>query len=386
MTREEMRVATVAELEARRAAIATEIDADGADLNALDTEVRGINEELEARRQNAASKAQIRSMVAGKAGGEPVVKKVAAMTEEEIRSSHEYAVAYANDIKNGNDKESRALLTNLVSGGQVPVPTIVEERIRTAWEREEILSRVGRSNVPGILRIGFELSATDAAIHVEGAAAPTEETLTIGVVTLTPQSVKKWITISDEAMDLSGEEFLEYIFDEITHKIFEKAAATLIALIAGLPATATATSVSANKVTMAPELATVATAIGAISGEASDIVVIMNRATWAVFKAVQYAGGYNVDPFEGRPVLFTNALKAYDAASTGEVYAIVGDLANGARANFPNGDDIEMKFDELSLAEKDLVKVVGRMYVGLGAVADKHFALVAKPAAEEPEG
>lgn len=381
MTREEMRAATVAELEARRAAIATEIDADGADLNALDTEVRGINEELEARRQNAASKAQIRSMVAGKAGAEPVVKKASALTVEEIRSSHDYAVAYANDIKNGTN-EARALLTNLVTGGQVPVPTIVESRIRTAWEREEILSRVGRSNVPGILRIGFELSATDAAIHVEGAAAPTEETLTLGVVTITPQSIKKWITISDEAMDMGGEEFLDYIFDEITHKIFEKAAATLIAILAALPAAATATSISANKVTMAPELATVATAIGNLSGDASDLVIIMNRATWSAFKTVQYAGNYAVDPFEGRTVLFTNALKAYDAAATGEVYAIVGDLANGARANFPNGNEIELKFDDLSLAEKDLVKVVGRMYVGLAAVADKHFALIAKPEAE----
>ena len=34
-------------------------------------------------------------------------------------------------------------------------------------------------------------------------------------------------------------------------------------------------------------------------------------------------------------------------------YAIVGDLGLGAQANFPNGDDIEIKFDDKTLMEKD---------------------------------
>ena len=55
------------------------------------------------------------------------------------------------------------------------------------------------------------------------------------------------------------------------------------------------------------------------------------------------------------------------------VEAIVGDLGNGALANFPGGEDIEFKFDELSLAEKDLVKIVGREYVGLGLVGPDQF-------------
>jgi hypothetical protein len=38
-----------------------------------------------------------------------------------------------------------------------------------------------------------------------------------------------------------------------------------------------------------------------------------------------------------------------------------------------------MTVDELSLAEKDLVKIVGRQYVGMGVVAPKAFVKIAKP-------
>jgi hypothetical protein len=55
---------------------------------------------------------------------------------------------------------------------------------------------------------------------------------------------------------------------------------------------------------------------------------------------------------------------------------IVGDFAAGAQANFPNGDEINIKRDDLSLAEKDLVKLVGREYVGLGVVGDHCFCKV----------
>ena len=77
-------------------------------------------------------------------------------------------------------------------------------------------------------------------------------------------------------------------------------------------------------------------------------------------------------------------MKSYDAAADGEVYAIVGDLTTGFRANFPNGEEIRIKMDDLSLAEADLVKFVGRKYVALEAVAPGRFTLIAKPTTSEP--
>ena len=305
--------------------------------------------------------------------------------EKEFRNSPEYIAAYAKAIK-GDDTDLRSLLTeNAPTGGQVPIPTFAEERIRTAWETDEILNRVGKTYVKGNLKIGFEISGSDAVIHVEGTDAPDEEVLTLGVVELIPQSIKKWITISDEVLDMKDEEFIDYIYDELGHKIAKAAADIVVAKIKALPQTSSATTPAAAKITEAPSATTMVNAIANLSDEATNNVAIMNKLTWAAFKSITTGDGYPLaDPFAGLVVLFNNSLKSYDTAAEGEVYAIVGDLATGFRANFPNGEEIRIKMDDLSLAESDLVKFVGRKYVALEAVAPGRFTLIAKPTTPEP--
>ena len=370
---------TIDQLLERRAAIATEIDAPDADLDALEAEVRGINEELENRKNAEKKRAGLRTSVAageGEVTGKIINEERKTMDINEIRSSKEYVNAFANYIKTGKDDECRALLTTMASG-QVPVPQIIEDRIRTAWQRNGLMELVRKTYVPGILKVGFELSADPAYVHTEGSAASTEEVLTFGVVTMTPASIKKWITISDEALDMGGEEFLFYIYDELTYQIAKKAQSELLAKITALTASASSSAVAVGVVTGTPSVGVVAEALGTLSDEAANPVVVMNKATWAQFKAAQYAASYSVDPFEGLDVHFDNSLPAYTSAgTTGSAWMIVGDFGNGAQANFPNGDDITIKFDNLSLAEKDLVKLVGREYVGLGIVADHAFCKV----------
>ena len=106
----------------------------------------------------------------------------------------------------------------------------------------------------------------------------------------------------------------------------------------------------------------------------------MNKATWGAFKSAQYAASYPVDPFEGLTVAFNNSLPAITAATTGVTYAIVGDFGQGALANFPEGEDIIFKFDDLTLAAQDLVKITGRQYVALGVVAPNAFVQLKKEA------
>ena len=307
------------------------------------------------------------------------------MDLKEIRSSESYIDAYAEYLKSNDDKECRSLLT-VNASGVVPVPTLVEDIVRTAWEREGIMSRVKKTYMKGNLQVGFEISADGAVIHTEGAAAPTEEKLVLGIVSLVPASIKKWITISDEALDLKGEAFLRYIYDELTYQIAKKAADTLIEKIVACGTVSTntpATNVAVAAIsTNTISLGLVAQAIAELSDEAADPVIIMNKATWASFKAVQASGNYGYDPFEGLDVVFNNSLPAFSAATTGETFAIVGDLAVGAQANFPAGDEITIKFDDLSLAEKDLVKIVGREYVGMGVVAPKAFTKITKEGSE----
>lgn len=372
---------TIEELEARKLAIASEMDAEGADLDALTDEVRRINAEMETRKAAEAKKAEIRKAVA--AGKGQVIEsapKTERKSNEEIRSSEAYINAFANYIKTGNDKECRSLLTENVSG-QLPVPTFLDNIIRTAWEKDDILSRVRRTDIRGNLRVPFELSASDAYVHTEGTTAVTEESLTFGVVTMTPANIKKWIKISDEAVAMGGETFLRYIYDELTYKIIKKLASLVIADVTGSPTSSDADEVGVPQVTLAPSVTTIPTAVANLSDEASDVVVIMNRLTEVEFISAYAAGNFAVDPFAGLRKVYTSALPAYSAAVAGSgIYAIVGDL-RGCQVNFPEGDDVIIKWDDLSLAESDLVKVVGRIYAAHDVTGPGMLVNIVKPSA-----
>ena len=330
----------------------------------------------------AEEKRAMENVIANKETKEIEKREVKRM-DIEIRNTPEYINAYAEYIKSGDNTELRALTTTndtTPSGtGTVPIPDMVYDIVKTAWQREGIMSRVRKSYLKGNLKVGFEISGSDAAIHAEGAAAVSEETLVLGTVTLTPQSIKKWISISDEVMDLRGEAFLNYIYDELAYRIAKKAADTLIAKIEACGTVSTATCVGVPKLTATTaSLGDIAQAMALLSDEAANPVIMMNKATWGTYKALAAQGNYGYDPFEGLDVVFNNTIKSYSAATTGKTYAIVGDLDQGALANFPNGDGIDFKFDELTDMTKDLVRVLGREYVGLGIVAPNAFVKITK--------
>lgn len=374
-----------AEIVARREAITTELETAEADvLDALETEADALNEEERALFDretaiNEAAEARAKEVAEVLATGNEIKKfeERKSMTNAEVRKSMEYANAWASYIKTGDDSECRALLTENVSG-TVPVAEYAEDRVRTAWNREGIMSRVRKSYLKGNLKIGWEKSADGAYVHTEASnTAVTEESLVLGVTNLVPQSIKKWISISDEVKDMKGTEFLDYIYDELTYQIAKRAADTLVAAICACTAGGSdnhpqQASITATTVTVG----LVAKALANISDEAANPVVIMNKATWGEFKAAQAANGYGYDPFEGLPVVFNNSLAAFSAATTGVCYAIVGDLGAGAQANFPNGDEIDIKIDEISKMEYDLVRILGREFVGLGVVAPNAFCLI----------
>ena len=379
----ELKEMTIEELLERKAQIAIDAEAPEADLNALTDEVRAINEEIEARKQAEAQRVEIREAVALGAGVvtetvEPEVREEK-KTMEEIRNSKEYIEAYAKYIRTEDPAECRALLTENASGS-LPVPELVYDIVKTAWEREGIISRVRKAYAKGNLKVGFEISSSEAAIHTEGVAVD-EESLVIGTVNLVPSAIKKWISISDEAIDIAagGENFLRYIYDELTYRIAKKAADTLVAKIIACGTVSTTTCPGVPVITEASiSIGTVAKAMANLSDEAANPVIMMNKLTWGALKAAQAAASYGYDPFEGLPVVFNNTIKAYSAASTGDTYMIVGDLAQGALANFPAGEEITFKFDEMTLATQDLVRVIGREYVALGVVAPDAFVKVNK--------
>ena len=378
----EKRLAEIAE---RRSGMGDVVETENADLDALEAEAEELNAEeaeLNERKSAILTAAETRQkelddvMNHGKEVRE-FNSEVKTMTNAEVRKSHEYNVAYAEYIKTGNDAECRALLTENVSG-TVPVAEYAEDRVRTAWNREGIMSRVRKSYLKGNLKIGWEKSADAAYVHTEAAnQAVTEESLVLGVTTLVPQSIKKWISISDEVKDMKGEEFLDYIYDELTYRIAKKAADVLVAAIVACTTGGSDNHPGQNSITAtAVTVGLTAKALAQISDEASNPVVIMNKQTWGAFKEAQANNGYGYDPFEGLPVVFNDSLAAFSAATTGVCYAIVGDLGVGAQANFPSGEEIEIKMDDLTKMEYDLVRILGRKFVGLGVVAPNAFCKI----------
>lgn len=380
---------SIDEIETRAAAIRAEMEAPEADLEAL----KGEAEELTKRAAEirAAQKADIDAVIAGagKTVGEtPKEKK---MDIKELRASHDYNVAYAEYLKTGDDKQVRSLLTELATpAGDIPVPQLIENRIRTAWENDEIMSRVTKSYIKGVLRIGFEVSASGAVPHLEGGAAISDEELVLGIATLLPLFLKKTITISDEVYSLTGEEFLDYLYDEFEYQI-TLAASNMV--VSSITAAATASQAQTPSKTI-PYVGSVFTANVAgligdlfladaqLSGAARDVVLIINRATYAdIMATVINSQTMTAADVFGRysAVLFTDQLKTFGTAQGGEAIAIVGDL-RAVQVNMPNGDGVKFTFDDITLATSDMIRLTGKLYAGIGVVEPKKLAVVSKEA------
>ena len=381
---------SIDEINTRIAAIADEINKDGADLTALNAEVDQLRAERQKMENEEALRVELRNKVAGSEtaevvatveNNETITTEERKMADIEIRNSAEYINAYANALKAGDDNftECRALLTENAASGTIAVPDLVYDIIKTSWSRNGVIARVRRLAMKGNLKVSFEISGSDAQIHTEGGDPVTEENLVIGTLTIVPMTIKKFVGVSDEAIDMTGETFLRYIYDELVYKISQKAQAVLLEKIIACGTVSTASAVGVPVVTAASiGLGTVATAIGELSAEARDNIIVMNKSTWAACKAVQYGASFPVDIFEGLQVEFDNSLPSFSAATTGETYMIVGDFAAGALITEPDGDNVKIKYDDLTLATNDIVRIIGRHMLGIGVVGPDCFVKVVK--------
>lgn len=368
MTREEVMILDMEGCEERAAKIAEETrDASEEILAELSAELDMIEERkaiiaAEAEEKRAAMEAVLEGE------GEVIEEKQEekrTMDSKEIRSTQEYLNAWVEYQKGRANEEQRALLTtNAEENGTIAVPQYVEERIHTAWENNEIMRRIRKTYFRGNLKVGYEESADGAQIHGEGGAAITEENLVIGFVELVPITLKKLVRYSSEVMAMAGQSFVDYIFDEIEYQIVKKAEERAVYEITD--------SDLAEVYTAAGSAMTTADVIGAegmLGGEASNPVLITTRATAAALKAAALSAQYGYDPFDGLEVLYV------DSAALGTSLGIVVDLT-AVQANFPDGDQPKFVFDEYTEAPADIVRVIGRMMVGIGLVAPKKAVII----------
>lgn len=374
MTREEIMMLGMDELEERKSAIATETEeADAETLDALNAELEAIEERTKALNLEKEESRKAAEAVARGAGKTIETRKDEhKMTEMEIRNSHDYIEAFAKYVKTGNDKECRTLLSDNVQSplvGSVPVPTFVGEIVAKRLEASPILSRVRRMNAAGNVKVGFEISAPAAGVHAEGSSTPmAEEELSLGIVTLIPKTYKKWVSISDEALDsMAGEEYLRYIYDEVARGIIKAEENAVVAAILGAPQTATATApaVAAYSNSGTATNADFVQARALLSSAAEDLVIICTPAQYAAYRAIQMGSNFGADPFDGHEVLFNDTVTA----------PIIGDL-NGVMMNLPKGEAIEFKYDDRTRMKLDLVDILGRQPAAIEVVGNKFFAKV----------
>ncbi len=371
MTREEIMMLGFDELEERKSAIATETDeADAETLDALNAELEAIEERTKALNLEIEETRKASEAVANGAGKEIETRKEEhEMTEMEIRNSHEYIEAYAKYVKTGNDKECRTLLSDNVQNGVVPVPEFVAGIVAERLKASEILRRVRRMNAAGNVKVGFEIDAPAAGTHAEGSDTPVaEEELSLGIVNLVPTTYKKWVSISDEALDsMSGEAYLRYIYDEVARGIVKAEENAVVAAILAAPQTATssAPAVAAYSNGGTATIADFVQARALLSSAAEDLVIICTPAQYAQYRAIQMGASYAADPFDGHEVLFNDTVTA----------PIIGDLA-GVMMNLPKGDAIEFKYDDRTRMKLDLVDILGRQPAAIKVVGNKFFTKV----------
>jgi len=374
MTREEIMELGFDEIEQRAEEIAVETaEADSETLETLNAELDAIAERREALEMEIETRKKAEAEIINGKGKEIETRKEEEikMTDKEIRNSREYIDAFAKYVKTGNDKECRTLFTDNVEDGVVPVPDFVADIVAEAVKSSEILSRIRRMEAGGNVKVGFEYSAPAAEAHIEGGEEVSEEELGLGIVTLVSKTWKKWISVSDEALD-NSESFLRYIYEEVTRGIIKARENAVVAAILAAPTTATATAPSVpegNATT--PALDDFVQARALLSSAASDLVIICTPAQYADYRSLQMSAYYGVDPFDGLTVLFNDTVTV----------PIIGDLS-GVMENCPKGDAVEFKYDDKTAMTYDIVRILGRMPSAIEVVGDKFLAKIGEAESE----
>jgi HK97 family phage major capsid protein len=303
------------------------------------------------------------------------------MDLKEIRSSKEYIDAFANYIKTGKDEEVRALLTDF-GGGTIPTPTFVQEYVETAWSRSNIASKVKKLNVKGILKVPYEISSSDAVVHTQGAAAPDEEALVIGTAVINPTTIKKWIGVTDEVLGLHSEEFLRYIYDELTERIIKKLDEDIVATVAASTSPFTATVDVA-----AIDATTILQGLAELADSANEPTIVMNKKVFfnsfmGLLDDVHRPIYEVLLDNERKPRYFLNGCEVVfdnvnfdDTPAAGDPIALVGDFS-GVTANYPEGEDVKIVVDPYTSAKADKVEFIAKLYVGIGVTKPASFALI----------
>lgn len=273
------------------------------------------------------------------------------------------------------EKEVRTLATSVAN---IPVPTILQTAIETAWVEYGKLSRlVTKSYIKGLLSIPYEATATGANWHAEGSEAPAEEEITFGSLSIEPMMIKKWISLTDELLALTGSDFVRYIADELVYRVVLKLDEAIIngTLTNGKGVLGITKDSNVPAIKKSASFNVVNEALAELKF-VNDVCVVLNPKTFfdTMMGLTDTTGRpiYSVAMdntmrpkyyLNGLPVEFTDALPAYSTATANQDWMVVGNL-KAFRLNMPNGDGVDTMTDPYTKATEDIVRFIGKLFAG----------------------
>lgn len=310
MTYDEIMQLSAEECEARKAAIREEMDAEGADIEALSDEADAIIERISALKNAAETRAALAAKVAG--GDGTVIKTFEEAPEMDEKrtydaASPEYRSGFLKNLlgQELTEEERNAIsfvatTTDATYGsGNVLPRTMLDQVWDLIDEQHAILGDITLYRTGTILEVAKRtaISQGDAATVNENAAND-DEVNTFAKVTLNGKDFSKHVNISYAMAKMSVEALESFLVNEIADRIGAALAADIVTQIG------TDFDSTHNAITTAAEkkvaFAEVAAAMAALKNAYGQAVVYANRAT--VYK---YLVGM-VDT-TGRPIFQVNA-------------------------------------------------------------------------------
>ena len=300
----EFKEMTVEQLEERKAAIPTELDKEDADLDALEEEVRGINEELEARKAAEDKKVEIREAVAAGAGE---VEEAIEIREEVSKmekfgiDTKEYRDAFMANLVGQATVEQRAILAdNSAYGDGLSLPVGLDREIwDQVTEAHPILADIE------VLRAGMAIKVTKmtpaAVTKKMDSANSTEQTFTGVDVTLVGADYHTYVTLSYAEAKMSQGAVEQFLVKEIADAIGEALAKDVFARII-------ADATTAQKVTATADLfADVKAALALAVQAARPVIYAPAVSYYEILGAVKQGSPFNMGAALGCEVKLDNA-------------------------------------------------------------------------------
>ena len=368
---------TMQEIEARMAEIAIEVEGEGADLNALEAEVRSLKDEKRKIVEAAEQRKNIMAEVAEKEGT-PIMR-----SEEMIENplaTPEYRSAWSKSIRGLalTDVEKRAYTA---SNGAIPTE-LANEIVSKMKTIAPMLNEIDLLSVEGNVKYAVEGTTAEAAIHAENATI-TAAADTLTSVTLTGYEITKLIQISDTVKTMSIPAFEAWITD----KLAEALACKIEALIISGTGSSQPKGIDAANTWSAENSVTVAKAASLTAQNVLDLIGLLNagydnnakilmskRTLFTDFMPLQDKAKNDVVTREGKnyyvygyPVLISDYVNLHEAY-LGDFRKVVG--------NLPEAMNVKTQYDINTNSNKylgvcifDCTPAIGEAFVKLAKEA-----------------